>query len=900
MRVAVAAVAAALAYLRECSAQCSALASGQTCDEVLGNASCNAAAQAPQAGSINASDLDLSESCLTQSLETMGLNPSSVVDFCLYQLQTLSYFFGENGELALDEPHVQVVAISAVFVWYFIGPLLVFLVIVIMRMQLYKSLEEDEKSVGMDQKSMSSAGSESGVLTSPRSSFEEMENDVIPAYLSFHNLTYSVKMNKSGLAKAKAENGGKKPTSRGWDRFVILKGITGVFKPCTLTAIMGPSGCGKSTLLDILADRKHGGRVTGKVLVNGRERSALFKRISGYVMQFDSLFPYLTVREILQYTAELRIPGEDLKSKRTAVKHVIKDLDLRRVADTRVGGNGVPGISGGQARRVTVGIELVTRPAILFLDEPTTGLDSFSSLQLVRTLRVLADSGRTVVATIHQPRPDIFELFDSLLLMKSGEIAYFGSVMGINEYFARLNISIPTGASVADFVVDLTYSGTKADNDNEEEGGVKIAAEFPKSYKTSQPRQEVNALARSLEDKTLPDLPPHASSRFLETDPQTGELVPDVKGVKFSQSVFRQMFILLRRSYKNQFRDKTYFLNVMIQMVQFLFFGLLWLGLRTQNVTDPDAGRNLGILDLNVLFILQQRGFLFQVLNTVMLIEVVVIANAFVEKKIFRREHASGAYSVVAYHGQFIVRFYVDAVWKATLAVVLSYFFPPMRVDADAVLFFIAVLMVASTFGSALAFLMVSLIPDAQGASTAHSQILGTFGLYSGFFLFPNIIPIFMLWLYYLLPLKYAFEALEWNEFTCMTVGERDDLFAVDPTLNRWTNLLVFMVWPPVLHVAAIFASFLHTRSKSYWEKNCPCCCGYRVEVSTEDSGEITDDELPVEPEEFLNQETGKSGEVSIELAPLPPQNMNETQNQDSAPISGNEHSEGDKSLALT
>lgn len=77
-------------------------------------------------------------------------------------------------------------------------------------------------------------------------------------------------------------------------------------------------------------------------------------------------------------------------------------------------------------------------------------------------------------------------------------------------------------------------------------------------------------------------------------------------------------------------------------------------------------------------------------------------------------------------------------------------------------------------------------------------------------------------WIYFLLPFKYAYEALEWNQFTCMTIGERDQLFAVDPTLNRWTNLVIFMLYPPIFHAAAIAASFFHTRPKSYFVQKCP------------------------------------------------------------------------------
>merc|ERR1712226_1185695 len=106
-------------------------------------------------------------------------------------------------------------------------------------------------------------------------------------------------------------------------------------------------------------------------------------------MQFDALFPLLTVREMLMYTAELRLAGVNLAFKNAIVERTIRELDLTRVADSTIGGGQLRGISGGQARRVTVAVELLTMPSVLFLDEPTTGLDTFSSLLLVRALRRL-------------------------------------------------------------------------------------------------------------------------------------------------------------------------------------------------------------------------------------------------------------------------------------------------------------------------------------------------------------------------------------------------------------------------------------------------------------------------------------------------------------------------------
>lgn len=249
----------------------------------------------------------------------------------------------------------------------------------------------------------------------------------------------------------------------------ILRGVNAYFAPGTMTAIMGPSGCGKSTLLDVLADQKEFGTIAGDIRINGQLRSSVFRRASAYVMQFDVLYSELTPRETLFFVTELRL-GENVPAveKYQRVEKTLEELDLIHVADTKIGdGDGAGGLSGGQKRRLTVAIELVTGPGLIMLDEPTSGLDAFGSLRLVKVLRSLADNGRTIACTIHQPRADIFRLFDKLLLMKLGIVMYFGTIDGIFPYFESLGIEVDYSVNPADFIVDLTKE--KSPDESEEE-----------------------------------------------------------------------------------------------------------------------------------------------------------------------------------------------------------------------------------------------------------------------------------------------------------------------------------------------------------------------------------------------------------------------------------------------
>lgn len=172
----------------------------------------------------------------------------------------------------------------------------------------------------------------------------------------------------------------------------------------------------------MLANRSSGnGRVEGEILVNGRKRDYdKFRQQSAYVLQEDCFFPELTVKETITLSAMLRLPRSMSKEeKEERVNSVIAELGLNLVVDTYVGNDMLRGVSGGERKRVNIGTELVTNPSLIFLDEPTTGLDSFNAHNVVKTLLTLSRAGRSVVATIHQPNSKIVQMFD--MLVREGE-----------------------------------------------------------------------------------------------------------------------------------------------------------------------------------------------------------------------------------------------------------------------------------------------------------------------------------------------------------------------------------------------------------------------------------------------------------------------------------------------
>lgn len=230
--------------------------------------------------------------------------------------------------------------------------------------------------------------------------------------------------------------------------------------PGELVALMGPSGAGKTTLLELLTGQRR--PTSGSVLFNGQDlhdNIALFRDRIGYVPQEDVMHRDLTVFEVLYHSARLRLPRDLPKPALIEqVDRLITKMGLAHVRDSVIGGEAVRGISGGQRKRVNIAIELITEPPMLFLDEPTSGLDSTATLEVLRVLKTLADQGKTIVMTIHQPRVEAYRMVDNLLLLaEGGKLAWYGPAdPGPAEHFAeRSKLPKPEHGNPADYVIDV-------------------------------------------------------------------------------------------------------------------------------------------------------------------------------------------------------------------------------------------------------------------------------------------------------------------------------------------------------------------------------------------------------------------------------------------------------------
>ncbi|XP_050379339.1 putative white-brown complex homolog protein 30 isoform X2 [Argentina anserina] len=246
----------------------------------------------------------------------------------------------------------------------------------------------------------------------------------------------------------------------------LLRCVTGKLYPGRVSAVMGPSGAGKTTFLSALSGKVHGCTVTGSILINGKaEPMTAYKRIIGFVPQDDIVHGNLTVEENLRFSARCRLSANMPKpDKVLVVERVIEALGLGAVRDSLVGTVEKRGISGGQRKRVNVGLEMVMEPSLLILDEPTTGLDSASSQLLLKALRREAREGVNICMVLHQPSYALFRMFDDFILLAKGGLTVFhGSVKKVEEYFAGIGIVVPDRVNPPDHFIDILEGIVKPD-----------------------------------------------------------------------------------------------------------------------------------------------------------------------------------------------------------------------------------------------------------------------------------------------------------------------------------------------------------------------------------------------------------------------------------------------------
>ncbi|XP_057968705.1 ABC transporter G family member 32 [Malania oleifera] len=562
----------------------------------------------------------------------------------------------------------------------------------------------------------------SGSLTGKSFKTRGMVLPFQPLSMSFSNINYFVEvpleLKQQGILE---------------DRLQLLVNVTGAFRPGVLTALVGVSGAGKTTLMDVLAGRKTGGIIEGSINISGYpKKQETFARVSGYCEQNDIHSPCLTVLESLLFSAWLRLPLDvNLETQKAFVEEVMELVELTSLSGALVGLPAVDGLSTEQRKRLTIAVELVANPSIVFMDEPTSGLDARSAAIVMRTVRNIVNTGRTIVCTIHQPSIDIFESFDELLFMKrGGELIYAGPLgpksSDLIQFFEAVEgvPKIKPGYNPATWMLEATSSA------EENRLGVDFAEIYRRSDLFQRNKQLVEILSK-----------PSSSSKDLNFP------------TKYSLSSFDQFLACLWKQNLSYWRNPQYtavrfFYTVVIS----LMLGTICWRFGSKRETQQDVFNAMGSMYAAILFIGVTNGTAVQPVVSV-------------ERFVSYRERAAGMYSALPFaFAQVAIEFpYVFA--QALIYCSIFYSIAAFEWTAVKFIWYIFFMYFTMLYFTFFGMMTTAVTPNHNVAAIIAAPFYMLWNLFSGFMIAYKRIPIWWRWYYWANPIAWSLYGLLTSQY---------------------------------------------------------------------------------------------------------------------------------------
>jgi ABC-type multidrug transport system ATPase subunit/ABC-type multidrug transport system permease subunit len=522
-----------------------------------------------------------------------------------------------------------------------------------------------------------------------------------PCTLSWRSLTYTVDIKKT----AQCPDGKK----------TILTNVTGRCAPGELTAVMGPSGCGKTTLLDILADRISSGTIEGDIHLNGETRNVkTFRAVSSYVAQEDSLLGSFTVLETLEMAARLSLPNSITHQHIVErVQTVIDEMGLRVCEHTLVGDIFRKGISGGQKRRLSIAIELLSDPSILLLDEPTSGLDSASTHNVMQFVTRLCKENKTVICTIHQPSSLVYEMFTNVVILTAGETVYFGPREHTIDHFAAADYSCPMYMNPAEYFISLVNSDFEGHADIR-----KLVTSYASSSMAANVVQGIEADAAGV----------HNAAPVVPAKP----------------SAVRQFFVLMQRNSLNNVRNPgIYWVRLAMYTMLSFMVGTMYLS-TNDDISDEDM-----------------VPLLFYVQAFLVFMSVAVLPFFIEQRSVFLRERANSGLNVFSFAiANFLATLpgiFLIALVSTLLVVLLS--------GLHGFGYFLLNLFLSLVVAESLMHVIGAAVPHYIIGIALGAGIYGMFMLCEGFMVPKETIPDYWIWAYYLAFHTYSFKSFVYEHF---------------------------------------------------------------------------------------------------------------------------------------
>lgn len=502
----------------------------------------------------------------------------------------------------------------------------------------------------------------------------------------------------------------------------ILKGVSGEFRANELSAIMGPSGSGKSTLLNVLSEYMTKG-VTGSITMNGESiyDSKSHKKKFAYIMQEENLHAVLSVKEAMNFSIKLKT-GNSMSEKQQQKKihTILETLKLDNKMNTYA-----KHLSGGQQKRLSIALELVDDPQVLFLDECTTGLDSVASTQCIQFLKKLAMEGRTVICTIHTPSALMFELFDHVYALANGFCIYQGTSQNVVPFLKELDLVCPSTYNPADFLLEIANNDYGSQNERLTENIENGRNEYYRKHTST----TLNNNYKTTKDTSVTYL----TETFSE-----------------ESSFVYQLALLMLRNYKISHRNITLIvIRILISAIVGLMVGLMYVNIGNDGAHTFHNFKYIFVSEFFLLYISyysQQTAFPLEL--------------PIIKREIFNRWYTSSVYYIALSLTDIPMTIICTSIYVG-----ITYFLTSQPLDRAVAFFAISFLnsFVAQGFGH-----FASSLFDLQGTLTFSAVFLPLYGIFSGMFILIKDTHWLFHWVFKISFIKHSLDAganavLGWN-----------------------------------------------------------------------------------------------------------------------------------------